>query len=69
MKSRITEIQLTINAQEGMELRNQILGLLGEKGSMPLYTDLKGTAISNLFRLLSDNFESTRVGINWPENS
>lgn len=64
MKVRSESITLTLSKKEGLELRNQIIGLTN--GTMDLYSgELKGTAIAELFELLSGNFESSTAGINF----
>lgn len=57
MKARQTEIQITINQREGLELLTQILTALGGN-DMPLHGDqMRGTPLAHLFELLSSHFE------------
>ncbi len=58
MKSITESITLTISRAEGLSIVNE---LRKEYTSMRLHTDMKGTPIAVLHRVLSVNFESARM--------
>lgn len=62
MRSTIESIKVSIDRAEGQQLRTQILALFGEAGSIGLYSkEMRGTPLANLFELLNESFESSRV--------
>ncbi len=62
MKSQTEAISIRLTREEGVEIRNQILKLLGGD-SMALHAELRGTPLAKLFEMLSANFVESHAGI------
>jgi len=60
MNSKTESITITFSRKEGLEVRNQILGLVKKcKKDLHFDKDLKDSPLKNLFTLLGGNFESS----------